>query len=71
MESDATVDVFPVRDEDLSPQEFIDLVEKHPSLIERSRIIPPVLGSKGFGTIHVHYSRPRYKALSGFRPIAR
>ena len=71
MKKQTTIDIFPVKDEDLTPEEFIELVEKNPSLIERSSIIHPRLGGRGFGRIHVEYSRPRYKSLSPFKPVAR
>ena len=71
MQADMTLDVFPVNEELLSAKEFIDLVEKSPWLIERSRIVPPRLGSKGMGSIQVHYTRPLYKSLPAFKPVHR
>lgn len=71
MSADTTIDVFPVNEECLSAKEFIELVEKSPWLIKRSRIVAPKLGEKGFGSIEVQYSRPRYKALSVFKPVRR
>jgi hypothetical protein len=71
MSNKLDIDVFPVNGEDLSPQEFIDLVAKNPDLIRRTTFKLPRLGSPGFGKISVEYNRPRYKALAPFKPIAR
>ena len=71
MKNSQTIDVFPVRGESLCPAEFLKLVETNPGMIERSTIMPPKLGEKGFGAIHVQYSRPRYRPMTAFRPVAR
>ncbi|QFS66550.1 hypothetical protein [Delftia tsuruhatensis] len=65
------IDVVPVMEETLSPQEFIELVHKDPGLIARTAIALPQLGKAGFGRIRVEYSRPRYKSLPAFKPVAR
>ena len=65
------IDVFPVDRETLSPKEFIELVATRPDLIGRTSIKLPVLGSKSFGQISVEYTRPRYKSLPLFKPVAR
>lgn len=65
------IEVYPVRSEDLDPKDFIDLVERNPGLIGRSTIVPPRLGSRGFGRIHVEYTRPLYKTLPAFKPVSR
>lgn len=65
------IEVRPVQEETLNPEEFIELLEKNPSMIGSSRIITPRLGSKGFGSIHVNYSRPRYRPIKAFEPVAR
>lgn len=65
------IDVFPVERETLSPKEFIDLVAVSPDLIRRTAIKLPVLGAAGFGQISVEYTRPRYKSLARFKPVAR
>jgi len=57
------LDLLPVKEEELSPQAFLDLVQEDPRLIARSRIKMPRLGEAGFGRIHVEYTRPVYKAL--------
>lgn len=71
MTASNTIDVFPVKEEFLRPEEFLELVEKNPALIERSTFMPPKLGGKGFGSIHVQYSRPRYRPMTAFKPVAR
>ncbi len=65
------IDVFPVDRETLSPKEFIELAATNPDLIRRTSIKLPVLGSRSFGQISVEYTRPRYKALAPFKPVAR
>ncbi|MCF8156421.1 MAG: hypothetical protein K9K35_10485 [Rhodoferax sp.] len=71
MNSANSIDVFPVREELLKPEEFLDLVERNPSMIERSTFIPPKLGGPGFGFIQVQYSRPKYRPINVFKPVAR
>lgn len=65
------VDVRPVRSETLSAKEFIDLVEQSPSLIASTSFELPRLGTNSFGKIRVEYTRPRYKHLQQFKPVAR
>ncbi len=65
------IDVYPVQAENLSPAAFIELVEKSPGLIQKSTIIPPTLGSRSFGRIHVEYSRPICMSIPTFKPVAR
>lgn len=38
----------------ITPREFIRIVRKEPGSIESSRVIPPKIGSKGFGKIRVN-----------------
>jgi len=63
------LDLLPVREEELSPQDFIELTQENPSVIASSRIKMPRLGEAGFGCIHVEYTRPIYKA--NFKAIRR
>lgn len=65
------IDVFPVDRETLSPREFIELVATNPDLIRSTSIKLPTLGSRSFGSISVEYTRPRYRALPLFKPVAR
>ncbi len=71
MTASNTIDIFPVKEECLAPEEFLALLEKNPTMIERSTFMPPKLGAKGFGTIRVQYSRPRYRPMAVFKPVAR
>lgn len=45
----------------LSPKEYLKLDEVTKSNIKNATIIPPKLGSKGFGSIKVQYKSPIYK----------
>lgn len=65
------IDVFPVDRETLSPKEFIELIATNPDLIRSTSIKLPALGSRSFGSISVEYTRPRYKSLPLFKPVAR
>lgn len=65
------IDVFPVERETLSPKEFMELVAKNPDLIRSTSIQLPKLGSNSFGKISVEYTRPLYKTLPMFKPVAR
>lgn len=71
MSKQVDIDVFPVNGETLSPQEFIDLVASSPDLIRSTSIKLPALGSRSFGKISVEYTRPRYRPLMPFKPVAR
>jgi len=65
MKRDLFIELLPVKEETLSPQAFIELAQSEPNLIARSRIAPPRLGTAGFGSIQVEYTRPRYKLAIG------
>ena len=67
----ADIDVFPVSGETLSPKEFIELAEKSPDLIASTSFELARLGTDGFWKIRVQYTRPRYKNLPQFKPVAR
>jgi len=71
MKKPFVVDVRPVRSETLRPEEFIELVEQSPGLIESTSIELPRLGAAGFGSIRVNYTRPRYKSLWSAKPVGR
>lgn len=66
-----TVDLMPVFSEKLSAEAFRRLIIESPSMVKSSRIIPPTLGGKGFGSFEVVYSRPIYKAGVGDKPKSR
>lgn len=51
----------PVKEEDVSPEEFLRMDEHEKANIKESRIIPPKLGSNGWGKIHISYNFPVYK----------
>ena len=48
----------PVKEEYLSAKNFLKV---NPKDIKRSRVIPPRIGSKSFGKIHVEYKHTIYK----------
>jgi len=45
----------------VAPEDFIKLYENNPNAIEESSIIPPKLGSPGFGSIYVKFFAPMYE----------
>jgi len=58
------IDVSPVKQEILSPLEFLELSKNNAHLIAHTQIVPAKLGSDSFGGIDVKYSRPLYKHLN-------
>lgn len=59
------LDAFPVQTETLDAKSFLDVAEKRPQQIKRVTVIPPKLGSKGFGSFQVEYVYPIYKTSHG------
>lgn len=55
------VDARPVRNELLTPREFMTLTKKDPRRIERAEFIPPSPGKPGFGMFDVRYRLAFYK----------
>lgn len=53
-----TIFMEPVRKEVVSAKEFMRLTKESLPLIERSRFVPPKLGSNTFGDFEVVYSVP-------------
>ena len=65
------VDVLPVRNEMLSPEEYLALTEKSPGAIERAEFVPPTPGKPGFGSFFVRYRRGRERhRASSLMPCA-
>lgn len=58
------VDVRPVRSENLTPKEYLKIIQSDPTLIDRSQFVPPTPGIQGFGHFFVRYSRTRHKTLA-------
>jgi hypothetical protein len=54
----------PVRKEVLGAKDFLRLTKEASPMIERSRFIPPRLGSGGFGEFEVVYSVPMLRPIS-------
>ncbi|PAT31895.1 hypothetical protein CLI92_08985 [Vandammella animalimorsus] len=54
----------PVKREVLSARQYQKLAQTQPHLIERSRFIPPSIGSPGFGRFDVVYSVPMLRPQS-------
>jgi hypothetical protein len=50
-----------VRNEELDPDAFLDLLQKDPGTVKSIRLEPPRLGHKGFGRIVVEYTVPRIR----------
>lgn len=51
----------PVRRETLAPGDFLRLHRDDRGNIASVRIVPPALGSPGFGGLEVEYKRPIYR----------
>lgn len=54
----------PVKREVLTVRQYQRLAQTQPHLIERSRFIPPSIGSPGFGRFDVAYSVPMLRPHS-------
>ncbi len=50
-----------ISQEILSPKDYLELLASDKDRVEKASIIPPKVGSKGFGTIQVFYKTPIYK----------
>ncbi|MDR1378339.1 MAG: hypothetical protein LBJ36_04745 [Synergistaceae bacterium] len=46
---------------DLNPDEFLRMKQEHPENIKNTEVIPPVLGTPGFGKFRVTLRVPRYE----------
>jgi hypothetical protein len=56
-----SIDLEPVYTETVSPKEFGDYVTRNTYNIESVRIMPPTLGSNGFGEIMVKRKSPVFR----------
>ncbi len=59
--SSLKMDARPVREEVLSPMRFASLTESDKAEIKSATIVPPRLGSKGFGGVLVEYKLTKYR----------
>ena len=69
--ADCTLDdaeTLVVRDEDLSPADFVKLFKTDPGSIKGATIVAPKVGRHGFGTIRVEYAMPRIRKIRFFKP---
>lgn len=49
-----------VNSEQLSPERYLKLTDREKSNISTVRIVPPIVGARGFGFIEVSYILPTY-----------
>jgi hypothetical protein len=54
-------DTFVKNTIDLGPDEFLRMRRERPGNIKNAEIIPPVLGTPGFGKIRVTLRTPKYE----------
>ena len=54
----------PLKEERISPSTYIKLTPEQKANIESAEIIPPKLGSKGFGSFLIRYKFPVFKGLA-------
>ena len=47
-----------VRNETVTPAEYLRISKKSPHLIARSRFVPPRIGERSFGALEIQYSVP-------------
>lgn len=48
-----TLDIRPVTEQELTPEEFLKLMKNNRSAVKSSKIVAPRLGEQGFGKIRV------------------
>jgi hypothetical protein len=53
-----------VKQEHLSPSDFLEISESEPELIKSSRFVAPRLGEDHFGYFEVQYKQPVYRPSS-------
>jgi len=58
-----SLELLPIREQDLSLEKFRNTLAHDSSNIDRSFFVPPKLGSNSFGKIHVVYKSPIYTKL--------
>lgn len=52
-------------EETLTPDEYLQLFQKHPEQIQSVEIIPPKIGSRGFGKFKVTYKNKSFRLKNG------
>lgn len=60
------LELDPVYSEALTPERFLDALQKREEDIESVRISPAKLGRRGFGHIVVRWKTPVYKHRAGY-----
>ena len=55
----------PTRQELVSPERYLEILENGRANVASVRVVPPTLGEKGFGSLLVDYKRPVYGELVG------
>lgn len=53
--------LLPIRSENISPEEYLNLSSSQKSNINEVSVVPPKLGEDNFGKIHVNYRIPVLK----------
>lgn len=56
------VNMIRVDKETVSVKDYLEMREKKPESIKKSRIIAPKIGSRDFGMVEVTYISPKYVA---------
>lgn len=57
----AAYDLFPEEEDFISPSEYLNLTEEEKAEIKDIQIIPPALGSRGFGMFRIIRKSPSYR----------
>jgi hypothetical protein len=66
-----SIDLNPVYTETVSPEEFREYVSRNSYNIESVRIVPPALGSSGFGGVAVQRKSPAFRMWPDGRTSSR
>lgn len=55
---DKNIEMKPIKEQTVKPREYVEIFERDSHNIKHAHVIPPSLGSKGFGKIHIKYKKP-------------
>lgn len=62
--------MIPIKNEDVSASEYLELMDKDSNLIKKAQFVPPKLGESGYGFFRVEYKTQKLKRvdLGTFKP---
>ncbi len=59
-DQDRLIDLYPATRQEVSAEEYLEIMRHRKREVKSTRFIPPTTGKSGFGRFQIEWKRPRY-----------